>query len=163
MTILMLTLSLRKIRLVFAQAIQLWVIFLYCMHKQKLQNLRKYFSLFIYGFSQSKPVTSTENILGSFLICTRNKSMLSIKGRTLFHYLKFFDTQDKWKYPLYGLLYPEKNLKSFLCDKSCNCITFEFQYGDKHYIWNSLFMLSELLYADGTIVFSTDKNELKII
>ena len=47
------------------------------------------------------------------------------------------------------------DLESFLCDKSCNGVNFEFQYDDR-----TLYLkLLVLLYADDTVVFGTDEKE----
>ena len=48
-----------------------------------------------------------------------------------------------------------KYIESFLCDKGCNGVNFEFQYDDiKLYL-----KLLVLLYANNTVVFGTDKKE----
>ena len=49
------------------------------------------------------------------------------------------------------------DLESFLCDKSCNGVNFEFQYDDI-----TLYLkLLVLLYADDTVVFGTDEKEFQ--
>ena len=49
------------------------------------------------------------------------------------------------------------DLESFLCDKSCNDVNFEFQYDDI-----TLYLkLLVLVYTDDTIVFGTDEKEIK--
>ena len=48
------------------------------------------------------------------------------------------------------------DLESFLCDKSCNGVNFEFQYDD-------ITLYLELLvlhYADDTVVFGTDEKKI---
>ena len=50
------------------------------------------------------------------------------------------------------------DLESFLCDKSCNGVNFEFQYEDI-----PLYLkLLVLLCADDTVVFGTDEKEFRI-
>ena len=49
------------------------------------------------------------------------------------------------------------DLETFLCDKSCNGVNFEFQYDDI-----TLYLkLLVLLYADDTVVFGTDEKEFQ--
>ena len=49
------------------------------------------------------------------------------------------------------------NLKSFLCNKSCNGVNFEFRYIDITLYLKVLV----LLFADDTVVFGTDEKEFQ--
>ena len=49
------------------------------------------------------------------------------------------------------------DLESFLCDKSCNDVNFEFQYDDITFYLKLLV----LVYTDDTIVIGTDEKEIK--
>ena len=60
-------------------------------------------------------------------------------------------------YPLYFFALFLNDLESFLCDKSCNGVNFEFQYDDI----TLCLKLIVLLVADDTVVFGTDEKEFQ--